>query len=68
MSLIYFQQRCIKTTTFVLERGLVAHLDVGIHIADVAIVDQVHHGQVKKLITFLVTEVTSHHVLSRVTF
>jgi hypothetical protein len=24
------------------ERGLVVHLDVGIHVADVAVVDQVH--------------------------
>ncbi len=37
-----FQQRCIKTTTFVLKRGLVVHLDVGVHVADVAVDDQVH--------------------------
>jgi hypothetical protein len=40
----YFQQRCIKTTTFPNsiepDRGLVAHLVVGIHVADVG--DQVH--------------------------
>ena len=44
--LIYFQQRFIKTTTFPtsfgLERGLVVHLVVGIHVANVAVVDQVH--------------------------
>ena len=42
-----FQQRCNKTTTFPnysleLERGRVVHLDVGIHVADVAVDDQVH--------------------------
>jgi hypothetical protein len=49
----YFQQRCNKTTTFPnlkfklyfrfgLERELVVHLGVGIHFADVVVVDQVH--------------------------
>ncbi len=42
-----FQQRCIKTTTFPnysfeTERGLVVHLVVGIHVADVAVIYQVH--------------------------
>ncbi len=27
---------------FVLERGRVVHLDVGVHVADVAVDDQVH--------------------------
>ena len=44
--LINFQQRFIKTTTFPtlygLERGLVVHLVVGIHVADVVVDDQVH--------------------------
>jgi hypothetical protein len=33
-----------QTTTFPVgtERGLVAHLVVGIHVADVAVADQVH--------------------------
>jgi hypothetical protein len=67
MSLIYFQQRCIKRLCSIeLERGLVVHLDVGIHVADVAVVDQVQHGQVTY--NFLGTEDASHHVSSRVTF
>ena len=42
-----FQQRCVKTTTFPnysfeLKRGRVVHLDVGIHVAYVAVPDQVH--------------------------
>jgi len=42
-----FQQRCNKTTTFPnysleLERGLDVHLVVGIHVAYVVVVDQVH--------------------------
>ena len=39
-----FQQRFIQTTTFRFgpERGLVVHLVVGIHVANVAVADQVH--------------------------
>ena len=51
-----FQQRCNKTTTFPInfgtERELVVHLDVGIHVADVAVADQVH---VAKLFSTLPT-------------
>jgi hypothetical protein len=40
------QQRCDKTTTFPtsfgLKRGLVVHLDVGIHVANVVVADPVH--------------------------
>ena len=42
-----FQQICFQTTTFPIysfepERGLVVHLVVGIHVAVVAVDDQVH--------------------------
>jgi hypothetical protein len=44
------------------ERGLVVHLVVGIHVADVVVLDQVH---VTKLI-FNSTNVVVNHVASRV--
>jgi hypothetical protein len=51
---------------FVLERGLVAHLDVGVHVADVAVVNQVHVSYVSYLFLTLtnMTEVASLHVAS----
>ena len=48
--------------SFELERGLVVHLVVGIHVANVAVADQVH---VTKLI-FNSTNVVVSHVASRV--
>ena len=50
----YFQQRCNDyVSEFIgLERELVVHLGVGIHVADVVVVDQVH---VTKLIFTLPT-------------
>ncbi len=45
-----------------LERGLVVHLGIGIHVADVAVADQVH---VTKLF-FNSTNVVVYHVASRV--
>jgi hypothetical protein len=57
--LISFQQRIIKTTMFPtsygLERGLVVHLVVGIHVADVAVDDQVHVNYVSYLTLTLTT-------------
>jgi hypothetical protein len=48
-----------KTTTFPnligLERGLVVHLDIGIHVADVAVADQVHVSYVSYLFLTLTT-------------
>jgi hypothetical protein len=44
-----------------LERGLVVHLVIGIHVADVAVADQVH---VTKL-SFNSTNVVVNHVASR---
>ena len=43
----YFQQRCNDYVSefhliFEPERGLVVHLVVGIHVADVIVLDQVH--------------------------
>jgi hypothetical protein len=41
----YFQQRCndyVSELKFGTERELVVHLVVGIHVADVAVADQVH--------------------------
>ena len=57
----YFQQRCNDYVSELigLERGLVVHLVVGIHVADVAVVDQVH---VTKL--FNSTNVVVNHVAS----
>ncbi len=42
--IIFFQQRCFQTTMFRFgpERGLVVHLDVGIHVANLEVSDQVH--------------------------
>ncbi len=45
-----------------LERELVVHLGVGIHVADVVVVDQVH---VTKLIFSNSTNVAVNHVASR---
>jgi hypothetical protein len=49
------------------ERGLVVHLVVGIHVADVAVADQVHVSYVSYLFLTLtnMTEVASLHVASR---
>jgi hypothetical protein len=47
--------------SFGLEQGLVVHLDVGIHVADVAVADQVH---VTKFFNSTKTEV-AFHVASR---
>jgi hypothetical protein len=38
-----------------LEQGLVVHLDVGIHVADVAVADQVHVSYVSYLFLTLTT-------------
>ena len=68
------QQRFIKTTTFPNsikfepERGLVVHLVVGIHVANVAVADQVHVSYVSISNFNHVTEVeaasTWRHMLS----
>jgi hypothetical protein len=44
------------------ERGLVVDLDVGVHVANVAVADQVH---VTKLFFFNSTNVAVNHVASR---
>ncbi len=51
-----------KLFRFGLERELVVHLGIGIHVADVVVVDQVH---VTKLI-FNSTNVAVNHVASHV--
>ena len=46
--------------SFELERGRVVHLDVGIHVADVAVADQVHVTKFSNS-----TNVAVNHVASR---
>ncbi len=46
------------------ERGHVVHLDIGIHVANVAVDDQVHVNYVSYLTLTNMTEVASLHVAS----
>ncbi len=46
------------------ERGLVVHLSVGVHVANVAVDDQVHVNYVSYLTLTNMTEVASLHVAS----
>ncbi len=57
----YFQTTMFPNSLIEPERGLVVHLVVGIHVADVAVLDQVH---VTKLFNSTKMEV-AFHVASR---